>query len=88
MIQYVDLVAANISSTSEGKTINNLLASYVRKDGTTPFMNQQKGITPVGDYDLATKRYVVETLEAYIKDADLDSFKFQVNTAISAKAKN
>lgn len=69
------------------KEIDNLLKSYVKKDGTTPFTIAQVGVDPTIDSHLATKRYVDKTLYAHLVDVDPHGFLSILNNRLAAYAK-
>lgn len=50
--------------------VNNLLSDYVRKDGTTPFMAPQSGVTPLKGNHLTTKSFVTDLLNAHTSQTD------------------
>ncbi|KAA6366233.1 MAG: hypothetical protein EZS28_038240, partial [Streblomastix strix] len=86
---YVTATKTFIKSETYGKDkVEELLNQYVKRDGSKSFISGQKGIHPSSDYDLTTKKYVDELIEAYTTDADLDNFKLYVNNALNAKVKS
>ena len=51
------------------KYVQELLSDFVKKDGSTPFEARQKGVLPVEDNDLTTKKYVDNQIKE-LKNAD------------------
>lgn len=53
--------------------LQNNSEDYVKKDGSTPFENPQKGVSPITDNDLTTKGYVTNQLKQYLNLEDIPS---------------
>lgn len=51
-------------------TVEEMIEGVVRNDGSTPFLAPQKGVDPVQDYHLATKRFVTKLLKDHIGSED------------------
>lgn len=51
-------------------TVKEMIEGVVRNDGSTPFLAPQKGVDPVQDYHLATKRFVTKLLKDHIGSED------------------
>jgi hypothetical protein len=54
--------------------INKLNKSFVKSDGTTPFLSPQSGVTPIIDQHLTTKRYVDNVMFKHEVSADPHGF--------------
>lgn len=67
--------------------VDNLLTSFLKKDGTTPFTIAQIGVDPTIDSHLATKRYVDKTLYAHLVDVDPHGFLTILNQRLASYAK-
>lgn len=51
-------------------TVEEMIEGMVKSDGTTPFLMPQRGVDPVQDYHLATKRFVTKLLKEHIDSED------------------
>lgn len=51
-------------------TVEEMIEGVVRNDGSTPFLAPQKGVDPVQDYHLVTKRFVTKLLKDHIGSED------------------
>ena len=67
--------------------VDNLLKSFLKKDGSTPFTIAQIGADPTIDSHLATKRYVDKTLYAHLVDVDPHGFLTILNQRLASYAK-
>lgn len=67
--------------------VDNLLKTFLKKDGSTPFTIAQIGIDPTIDSHLATKRYVDKTLYAHLVDVDPHGFLTILNQRLASYAK-
>lgn len=67
--------------------VNNLLKSYVKQDGSTPFRAAQLGIDPTVDSHLATKRYADKILYNHMIEVDPHHFITILNQRLAAYAK-
>lgn len=65
-------------------TLTTKLGEYVRQDGSVPFMNTQKGVTPKEDSDLTTKFYV----DSQVNDCLKRSHKQTILEEVDKKLKN
>lgn len=50
--------------------VRQMIEGFVRNDGSTPFTAPQRGVDPVQDFHLATKRFVTKILRDHINDDD------------------
>lgn len=50
--------------------VRQMIEGFVRDDGSTPFTAPQRGVDPVQDFHLATKRFVTKILRDHINDND------------------
>lgn len=50
--------------------VEEMIEGVVRNDGSTPFLAPQRGIDPVQDYHLATKRFVTKLLKEHVDAED------------------
>lgn len=50
--------------------VRQMIEGFVRADGSTPFTAPQRGVDPVQDFHLATKRFVTKILRDHINDDD------------------
>lgn len=50
--------------------VRQMIEGFVRDDGSTPFTAPQRGVDPVQDFHLATKRFVTKILRDHINDDD------------------
>jgi hypothetical protein len=73
--------------TYSRREIQELLNSYIRRDGTKSFTSTQKGVKPTSDYDLATKKYIDDLIYSFIAEADLTNFKTYVENSLNSRAK-
>ena len=67
--------------------VDNLLKTFLKKDGSTPFTIAQIGVDPTIDSHLATKRYVDKTLYAHLVDVDPHGFLTILNQRLASYAK-
>ena len=67
--------------------VDNLLKTFLKKDGSTPFTIAQIGADPTIDSHLATKRYVDKTLYAHLVDVDPHGFLTILNQRLASYAK-
>lgn len=67
--------------------VDNLLKTFLKKDGSTPFTIAQIGVDPTIDSHLATKRYVDKTLYAHLVDVDPHRFLTILNQRLASYAK-
>ena len=67
--------------------VDNLLKTFLKKDGSTPFTIAQMGVDPTIDSHLATKRYVDKTLYAHLVDVDPHGFLTILNQRLASYAK-
>ena len=67
--------------------VDNLLKTFLKKDGSTPFTSAQIGVDPTIDSHLATKRYVDKTLYAHLVDVDPHGFLTILNQRLASYAK-
>lgn len=51
-------------------TVEEMIEGVVRNDGSTPFLAPQRGVDPVQDYHLATKRFVTRLLKEHTDAED------------------
>ena len=51
-------------------TVEEMIEGVVRNDGSTPFLAPQKGVDPVQDFHLATKRFVTRLLKEHTDTED------------------
>lgn len=51
-------------------TVEEMIEGMVKNDGSTPFLMPQKGVDPVQDYHLTTKRFVAKLLEDHTDAED------------------
>lgn len=51
-------------------TVEQMIEGFVKDDGSTPFTAPQRGVDPVQDYHLATKRFVTKILRDHLNDTD------------------
>lgn len=51
-------------------TVEEMIEGVVRDDGSTPFLAPQRGVDPVQDYHLATKRFVTKLLKEHVDTED------------------
>lgn len=51
-------------------TVEEMIEGVVRNDGSTPFLAPQRGVDPVQDYHLATKRFVTKLLKEHVDTED------------------
>lgn len=63
--------------------INNLLESYVRTDGTTPFKYPQEGQYPKLRPHLSTKGYVDDTIKQHKNELDPHNFQAILNQKLA-----
>ena len=63
--------------------INNLLESYVKADGTTPFKYPQEGQYPKLRAHLSTKGYVDDTIKQHKNELDPHNFQAILNQKLS-----
>lgn len=63
--------------------INNLLESYVKADGTTPFKYPQEGQYPKLRSHLSTKGYVDDTIKQHKNELDPHNFQAILNQKLS-----
>lgn len=50
--------------------VEEMIEGVVRNDGSTPFLAPQRGVDPVQDYHLATKRFVTKLLKEHVDAED------------------
>lgn len=50
--------------------VEEMIEGVVRNDGSTPFLAPQRGVDPVQDYHLATKRFVTKLLKEHVDTED------------------
>lgn len=50
--------------------VQKLIEDLVKTDGTTPFTSPQRGVDPVEEFHLVTKRFVTKLLQDHIKSDD------------------
>lgn len=71
--------------TRDYATVNQL-NNFVKKDGSTPFTNPQKGVNPTNKYHLATKDYVDKTaepkIEEYLNSNEFSSLINQISNSL------
>ena len=63
--------------------INKLNKSFVKSDGTTPFLSPQSGVTPIIDQHLTTKRYVDNVMFKHEVSADPHGFLTILNQRLA-----
>ena len=63
--------------------INKLNKSFVKSDGTTPFLSPQSGVTPITDQHLTTKRYVDNVMFKHEVSADPHGFLTILNQRLA-----
>lgn len=51
-------------------TVREMIEGVVKNDGTTPFLAPQKGVDPVQDFHLTTKRFVTKLLKEHADAED------------------
>lgn len=51
-------------------TVEEMIEGMVKNDGTTPFLAPQRGVDPIYDYHLATKRFVTKLLKEHVDAED------------------
>lgn len=51
-------------------TVEEMIEGMVKNDGTTPFLVPQRGVDPIQDYHLATKRFVTNLLKEHVDSED------------------
>lgn len=54
--------------------VDRMFSPYVTKDGNTPFLRPQIGVTPTLDNHLATKKYVDQSIYSHLVDVDPHGF--------------
>ena len=54
--------------------VDRMFSPYVTKDGNTPFLRPQIGVTPILDNHLATKKYVDQSIYSHLVDVDPHGF--------------
>lgn len=62
---------------------DELIKNFVKKDGTTPFVKPQIGVTPVADGHLSTKKYVDDVMFKHLVDADPHGFISLLNQRLN-----
>ena len=63
--------------------ILEILADYIKNDGSTPFKNPQKGISPQENQDLVTKYYVDKLIQDCLHYEDKENIIREVNTTLN-----
>lgn len=63
--------------------IDSKLGSFLRKDGTTPFIKPQMGVDPTLDSHLSTKRYVDQIMWKHLADIDPHGFISTLNKRLA-----
>lgn len=56
------------------KEVEGLIGGFVKKDGTTPFIKPQLGVTPLSDNHLSTKKYADDLMRSHMVDIDPHGF--------------
>ncbi len=51
-------------------TVEEMIEGVVRNDGSTPFLAPQRGVDPVQDFHLVTKRFVTKLLKEHVDAED------------------
>lgn len=67
--------------------LTNLLKTYVKRDGTVPFIKPQVGVDPTIDSHLSTKRYVDNSIYEHLVDVDPHGFLTILNQRLSQYSK-
>lgn len=67
--------------------VKSMLEGVVYQDGSTPFIAPQRGVDPIADYHLATKRFVTKLLNEHTSETDPHRIMDSVQDALASYAK-
>lgn len=84
LTQYIQKSEVYTKSDVYNKNeIDNSQKSFIKRDGTTPFIKAQIGVDPQIDSHLSTKRYVDKVIYEHIVDVDPHNFITTLNNRLS-----
>lgn len=66
--------------------VDSRISGMVKNDGSTPFIGPQKGVDPITEFHLTTKRFVTDLLESHIARQDPHNTMALVRQALQTYA--
>lgn len=86
IIQYIaeqisDAIASHIKDGDQHDIMTKIkdsLAGYMKSDGSVNFIGRVKGVEPIENADLSTKKYVDDTMALHLKNDDPHEIMMQV----------
>lgn len=67
--------------------VEQMIIDFVKNDGSTPFIAPQKGVDPVSEFDLVTKRFVTKVIRDHLSSDDPHNIIDQVRDILEQYVK-